>query len=86
MHRRFLTCCERRVAAAGLIPEKLYGRSPETNALIKAFDRVVTEGKAELVLVSGYAGIGKSSVVKRTPQAPRRRAASSRRQVRSVQT
>ena len=46
-----------------LIPEKLYGRSPETNALIKAFDRVVTEGKAELVLVSGYAGIGKSSVV-----------------------
>jgi serine/threonine protein kinase len=46
-----------------LIPEKLYGRSPETNTLIKAFDRVVTEGKAELVLVSGYAGIGKSSFV-----------------------
>jgi Protein kinase domain/AAA ATPase domain len=46
-----------------LIPEKLYGRSAETNTLIEAFDRMVTEEKAELVLVTGYAGIGKSSVV-----------------------
>src|SRR5262250_3507943 len=46
-----------------LIPEKLYGREPEIETLLNAFDRVVTRGTAELVLVSGYSGIGKSSVV-----------------------
>jgi serine/threonine protein kinase len=46
-----------------LIPEKLYGREPEIEALIAAFDRVVAQGTTELVLVSGYSGIGKSSVV-----------------------
>jgi PAS domain S-box-containing protein len=46
-----------------LIPEKLYGREREIEALIAAFDRVVAQGTAELVLVSGYSGIGKSSVV-----------------------
>jgi len=46
-----------------LIPEKLYGREREIEALIAAFDRVVAQGATELVLVSGYSGIGKSSVV-----------------------
>src|SRR4029077_20500451 len=46
-----------------LIPEKVYGRAREVNSLLAAFDRVVTEGTRELVLVSGYAGVGKSSVV-----------------------
>ena len=46
-----------------MIPEKLYGREGEIDALVAAFDRVVTHGTAELVLVSGYSGIGKSSVV-----------------------
>jgi PAS domain S-box-containing protein len=46
-----------------LIPEKLYGRDLETKTLLDAFDRVVANGAAELVLVSGYSGIGKSSVV-----------------------
>ncbi|MBV8471920.1 MAG: AAA family ATPase, partial [Hyphomicrobiales bacterium] len=46
-----------------LIPEKLYGREREVEALLAAFDRVVTSGGTELVLVSGYSGIGKSSVV-----------------------
>jgi PAS domain S-box-containing protein len=45
------------------IPEKLYGRESEIRALLAAFDRVVTSGEAGLVLVSGYSGIGKSSVV-----------------------
>ncbi len=46
-----------------LIPEKLYGREREIDALLAAFDRVVAHGTTELVLVSGYPGIGKSSVV-----------------------
>src|SRR5277367_214892 len=46
-----------------LIPEKLYGREREIEILLAAFDRVVTSGRPELVLVSGYSGIGKSSVV-----------------------
>src|SRR5882762_528487 len=46
-----------------LIPEKLYGREREIEALIAAFDRVVAQGTTELVLVTGYSGIGKSSVV-----------------------
>jgi PAS domain S-box-containing protein len=46
-----------------LIPEKLYGREGEIDVLLAAFDRVVTYGTPELVLVSGYSGIGKSSLV-----------------------
>jgi serine/threonine protein kinase len=46
-----------------LIPEKLYGRELEIDALLAAFDRVVANGTTELVLVSGYSGVGKSSVV-----------------------
>ena len=46
-----------------LIPEKLYGREREVETLLAAFDRVVASGAPELVLVSGYSGIGKSSVV-----------------------
>ena len=46
-----------------LIPEKLYGRESEIETLLAAFDRVVAGGRPELVLVSGYSGIGKSSVV-----------------------
>src|SRR5713226_8854945 len=46
-----------------LIPEKLYGRECEIDSLLAAFDRVVANGMPQLVLVSGYAGIGKSSVV-----------------------
>jgi serine/threonine protein kinase len=45
-----------------LIPEKLYGREREVDALLAAFDRV-TQGTPELVLVSGFSGVGKSSVV-----------------------
>jgi PAS domain S-box-containing protein len=54
---------EHDVAARLLIPEKLYGRSHEVAALLGSFNRVVATGMPELVLVSGYSGIGKSSVV-----------------------
>ncbi|HEY1721040.1 MAG TPA: AAA family ATPase [Magnetospirillaceae bacterium] len=46
-----------------MIPEKLYGREDEYSDLIAAFDRVATGGKPELILISGYSGIGKSSLV-----------------------
>ena len=46
-----------------LIPETLYGRTREIDVLLTSFDRVVRRGRPELVLVSGYSGIGKSSVV-----------------------
>jgi predicted ATPase len=46
-----------------LIPEKLYGRARQIETLLAAFDRIVQGGTPELVLVSGYSGIGKSSVV-----------------------
>ncbi len=46
-----------------LIPEKLYGREGEVDILLSSFDRMVKSGKPELVLVSGYSGIGKSAVV-----------------------
>ena len=46
-----------------LMPEKLYGRDREREALLAAFDQVVATGTAVLFLVSGYSGIGKSSIV-----------------------
>jgi hypothetical protein len=46
-----------------LIPEKLYGREREIDTLLAAFDRIVSGGTSELVLVCGYSGIGKSALV-----------------------
>jgi predicted ATPase/signal transduction histidine kinase/DNA-binding NarL/FixJ family response regulator/tRNA A-37 threonylcarbamoyl transferase component Bud32 len=45
------------------IPQKLYGREPEINTLLTAFERVAS-GTAEMMLVAGYSGIGKSVLVK----------------------
>ena len=46
-----------------LISEKLYGRDSEIQTLLSAFKRVASDGRPELLLVSGYSGIGKSTVV-----------------------
>ncbi|WP_256806254.1 AAA family ATPase [Bradyrhizobium sp. Bra64] len=46
-----------------LVPEKLYGRTHEREMLLSSFERIVKSGAPELALVSGYSGIGKSSVV-----------------------
>ena len=51
------------VSARLLIPEKLYGREPEINTLVAAFEQMAADGAPLLVLISGYSGIGKSSVV-----------------------
>ena len=45
------------------IPEKLYGRERQVQALLAAFDAAVGSARPQLVLVSGYSGVGKSSVV-----------------------
>ncbi|WP_437807424.1 AAA family ATPase [Sorangium sp. So ce1078] len=45
------------------IPQRLYGREREVEALLAVFERVVAQGRPELVLVSGYSGVGKSSLV-----------------------
>ena len=46
-----------------VVPERLYGREFDVQSLLSAFDRVVRHGGTELILLSGYSGIGKSSVV-----------------------
>ncbi|MEG5162962.1 AAA family ATPase [Microcoleus sp. AT3-A2] len=45
-----------------LIPEKLYGRKTEVSSLLAAFERV-SKGSAEMMLVAGLSGIGKTAVV-----------------------
>ncbi|MGE5670143.1 MAG: ATP-binding protein, partial [Fibrobacterota bacterium] len=44
------------------IPHKLYGRDAEVDLLIKEFEKAA-EGYPEILLVSGYSGIGKSSLI-----------------------
>ncbi|NEQ36806.1 MAG: AAA family ATPase [Okeania sp. SIO3I5] len=44
------------------IPQKLYGRQQEVNQLLTAFEKV-SQGTTELILISGYSGIGKSALV-----------------------
>lgn len=46
-----------------LIPERLYGREREIEILLRSFDQVLETGAPGLLLVSGYSGMGKSSVV-----------------------
>ncbi|NJR64339.1 MAG: AAA family ATPase, partial [Leptolyngbyaceae cyanobacterium CRU_2_3] len=55
-----------------LIPQKLYGREQEVNELLAAFARIAhipekacisMTRRSELMLVSGYSGIGKSSLI-----------------------
>ncbi|WP_224247051.1 trifunctional serine/threonine-protein kinase/ATP-binding protein/sensor histidine kinase [Hyalangium gracile] len=45
------------------LPQRLYGREEQVSSLLQGFERVVTSARPELFLVSGYSGIGKSSVV-----------------------
>ncbi|MFN6564972.1 MAG: AAA family ATPase [Nostoc sp. ChiSLP01] len=45
-----------------IIPDKLYGREAEVLTLLQAFDRV-SNGAAEMMLVAGFSGIGKTAVI-----------------------
>jgi predicted ATPase/signal transduction histidine kinase len=45
-----------------LIPDKLYGREAEIEILMQAFERVANSA-SELMLVTGFSGIGKTAIV-----------------------
>jgi predicted ATPase/signal transduction histidine kinase len=53
-------------------PQKLYGRSAETQVLLQSFERVA-RGGVEAVMVSGQGGIGKTSLVQEIYQPITRR-------------
>ncbi|EPX55503.1 hypothetical protein D187_009114 [Cystobacter fuscus DSM 2262] len=61
------------VPARFQLPQRLYGREAEVAALRSAFERVAGGGGLEWVLVRGYSGIGKSSVVNELQQPVLRR-------------
>ena len=45
-----------------IIPDKLYGRATEVQTLLDSFERVA-QGNSELMLVTGFSGIGKTAVI-----------------------
>jgi len=45
------------------IPQKLYGRENERQLLLDSFEKTCQIGKAQLLLVKGYSGIGKSVLI-----------------------
>ena len=47
------------------IPQKLYGRENEVKLLLNSFERV-SQGATEMILVEGYSGVGKTSLVNET--------------------
>jgi PAS domain S-box-containing protein len=51
-----------------MIPQKLYGRDGEIAALLSAFEQVLATGRSRLMLVAGYSGIGKSSLIQELRQ------------------
>jgi PAS domain S-box-containing protein len=44
-------------------PQKLYGRARESHTLLSAFEQTAQSGAMAVALVTGYSGIGKSSLV-----------------------
>ena len=45
------------------LPQKLYGREAEVKELLDSFERVNQTKQAEILLVTGYAGVGKTTLV-----------------------
>jgi predicted ATPase/signal transduction histidine kinase/CheY-like chemotaxis protein len=82
--RSDLRCCARQLAETGTIvefelgatdhsdrfhvPDRLYGREAQIEVLREAFDRVATGSRAELVLLGGAPGIGKTALVRELRQ------------------
>ncbi|OJJ25287.1 serine/threonine protein kinase [Roseofilum reptotaenium AO1-A] len=53
---------ERDLCDRFIVPEKLYGRVKEVQALLDTFERVA-KGSSEMMLVAGFSGIGKTAVI-----------------------
>jgi len=53
---------EKDFSAQFVIPQKLYGREEEVKSLLSCFDQV-THGDKQLMMVTGYSGIGKTALV-----------------------
>jgi predicted ATPase/transcriptional regulator with GAF, ATPase, and Fis domain len=53
---------QRDVSDRFLVSQKLYGRDREVNELLQVFDNVC-EGQTAMMLVEGYSGIGKTSLI-----------------------
>ena len=47
-----------------MIPQKLYGREKDIDTLTGAFHMVIEQGTPRLIMVAGYSGIGKTSLVR----------------------
>ncbi len=45
------------------IPNKLYGRQDDVKKLVNAFGQMCTEQRSKLLIISGFSGIGKTSLV-----------------------
>lgn len=54
---------ERDISGKFQIIQKLYGRENELSTLLNSFEQISKTGKSELVLISGYSGIGKTALV-----------------------
>ncbi|WP_414582168.1 AAA family ATPase [Scytonema sp. PCC 10023] len=63
-----------------LISQKLYGRKYEVETLLAAFERVISTGITEMILVSGVPGVGKTAVVNEVHKAMARSARSANAQ------
>jgi PAS domain S-box-containing protein len=59
---------DRDVSELFIIPQKLYGREQELAELLHTFEQVLTDGQPALMLVSGYSGVGKSSLIQELHQ------------------
>jgi PAS domain S-box-containing protein len=46
------------------IPRKLYGRAQDIDLLFQVFERVLKSGIPELLMITGYSGIGKTSLAR----------------------
>ncbi|HEY9753827.1 MAG TPA: AAA family ATPase [Oculatellaceae cyanobacterium] len=72
LHRNQPTADALRVFVAGYkdrrqglaIPEKLYGRDSQVNKLGYDFNRMIDQGRTQLLFVSGYSGVGKTAFVR----------------------
>ncbi|HVY26655.1 MAG TPA: AAA family ATPase [Polyangiaceae bacterium] len=62
-HVSDFTLASRDIADRIAIPDELFGREPQMAQLHAAWDRTLAGAAAEMVLVSGYSGIGKTSLV-----------------------